>query len=603
MTETTLDIERRRVERRRIERRRRLRNLAWASLGALVAAVGLFSLVRALGLRNSVLPGVEVAGEEIGGLSQDEARARIAAVVGDRLSEPVTVQVAKKSFTIEPSKLFAVDAAATEARAFELGRGSFLDRVAAATYPPSAGGDVEPVLIDLPEGQALLAAELEDVQRTAVSARVRMRGTTPVVVSARAGILVDAEALYDDLRAAVLGSDREVKATLRREKPPITNAKAREAAASAETIVSAPVSVRLKRKQIGELRQWQLARLVRFQPVSNGYTIVLDRQGLTRAVEPLAAEHTKSPVDASFYITRKDRVAVVPSKGGTKVAVDAATTSLLAAALSPTDRVAEIGLAKVEADLTTKEALALGIREPVAVYTTDMGASSANRIHNIHLLGDMLDGTLIRPGEVFSFNRVLGPRTPERGFLEGHAIVGGVLVPSIGGGVCQTATTIFNAAFEAGLPIIERHNHAYYISHYPLGRDATVAWDGPDLRFGNDLRNAILIKAWSDDYTFTVAFYGTRQGRKVVATTSERTNFTEPAMLYRIDPNAPAGSVRATTSTAQGFDVTVHRTVYEKGKLLRESDFPTRYTPENPVTIYGPGGGAPAEAAVLPANA
>ena len=74
-------------------------------------------------------------------------------------------------------------------------------------------------------------------------------------------------------------------------------------------------------------------------------------------------------------------------------------------------------------------------------------------------------------------------------------ILGGVLIPSIGGGVCQMATTIFNAAFEAGLPMRERHNHSCYISHYPMGRDATVSWGGPDLVFRNDLDHAILIKA------------------------------------------------------------------------------------------------------------
>ena len=82
-----------------------------------------------------------------------------------------------------------------------------------------------------------------------------------------------------------------------------------------------------------------------------------------------------------------------------------------------------------------------------------MGASSANRIWNVHLLGDYLDGTIVKAGETFSYNKEIGPRTVERGFREGQMIWGGVLIPSIGGGVCQTATTIFNAAFEAGLPI------------------------------------------------------------------------------------------------------------------------------------------------------
>ena len=107
-----------------------------------------------------------------------------------------------------------------------------------------------------------------------------------------------------------------------------------------------------------------------------------------------------------------------------------------------------------------------------------MGPSSSNRIHNVQLMANYIDGTVVQPGETFSFNDSVGPRTPERGFREGQMIIGSLLLPAIGGGVCQTATTLFNNAFELGLPIVERHNHSFYISHYPMGRDATVSGAG-----------------------------------------------------------------------------------------------------------------------------
>jgi vancomycin resistance protein YoaR len=123
-------------------------------------------------------------------------------------------------------------------------------------------------------------------------------------------------------------------------------------------------------------------------------------------------------------------------------------------------------------------------------------------------------------------------------------IFGGVLIPSIGGGVCQTATTIFNAAFEAGLPVSERHNHSWYITHYPMGRDATVSWGGPDLVFKNDLKHAILIDVSYTDTTFTISFYGTKQGRKVTSTTADPTKYTQPKMRA-------AGPASTRTSTAR----------------------------------------------------
>ena len=117
-----------------------------------------------------------------------------------------------------------------------------------------------------------------------------------------------------------------------------------------------------------------------------------------------------------------------------------------------------------------------------------MGPSSSNRIHNVHLMADYIDGTVIRARRDLLVQRVGRARErPSAGFLEGQMIVGSLLLPSIGGGVCQTATTLFNNAWELGLPIVERHNHSFYISHYPTGRDATVSWGGPDFKFANDM--------------------------------------------------------------------------------------------------------------------
>ena len=242
----------------------------------------------------------------------------------------------------------------------------------------------------------------------------------------------------------------------------------------------------------------------------------------------------------------------MPAKSGTTIDVERAQRTVRAAGLRPEKRLATVGLTALAADLTTKEAKALGITEKIASFTTDMGDSSANRIWNVHLLGNYLDGTIVRAGETFSYNDVVGPRTVERGFREGQMIWGGVLIPSIGGGVCQTATTIFNTAFEAGLPILARTNHAFYISHYPMGRDATVSWGGPELVFRNDLKHAILMKVSYTDATFTVTFYGTKQGRRVESNTTSPTNYTQPKLQYAVDPNAPPNSVTRTAAGGTG---------------------------------------------------
>ena len=233
-----------------------------------------------------------------------------------------------------------------------------------------------------------------------------------------------------------------------------------------------------------------------------------------------------------------------------------------------------------------------------------MGESSSNRIHNVHLMADFIDGTVIQPGEVFSFNDVVGPRTAERGFLEGQEIIGSLVLPSIGGGVCQTATTLFNDAFELGLPILERTNHNLYLSHYPLGRDATVSWGGPDFRFRNDLKHGILIKASYTDATLTFTFYGTSEHRRVVSHTGPQVNWTQPELNYAVDPNAPRGSVQVVPGTGElGFDVTVVARVYRaNGKLLRHNIFKSHYIPDSPTAVYGPGKTPPGPYFVLPTS-
>ena len=183
-------------------------------------------------------------------------------------------------------------------------------------------------------------------------------------------------------------------------------------------------------------------------------------------------------------------------------------------------------------------------------------------------------------------------------------IIGSLVLPSIGGGVCQTATTLFNDAFEIGLPILERTNHNLYLSHYPIGRDATVSWGGPDFKFQNDLKHGILIKTSYTDSTLTFTFYGTPEHRRVVAHTGPQVNWKGPSMNYAVDPSAPRGSVKVVTGTGEkGFDVTVDRKVYDAGgKLLRSDTFRSHYIPDSPTTVYGPGKTPPGPYIVLPST-
>jgi vancomycin resistance protein YoaR len=565
---------------------------------ALLVLAAAALLLRAYTLRDAVLPGVHVAGVDVGGMSRVDARARITTEIEERLQGPLEISVDGRSFTVYPRTLFTVDAAAAEQIAFDSPRKSWSDRLGALLAPFAFEHEVEPVLQVNATVRAALVREI--AQRTAepVSARISLNGLDPVVRPAREGTAVDSSALLNQIRDAALGDATRVEAPVTTLEPAITTAAAERAAAEARSLLSEPIALVFRHEDLGELPPSRVAELLRFRAVDGSFELGLRRGELGNELRPLVQPFTRKPVDASFRVVGK-RVRVVKGREGTTLDVRGAERSILRADSGA--HTARLSLAALEPKLSAREARALGIKRQISTYTTDMGVSSANRIWNVHLMADYIDGTIVEPGEVFSFNKAVGPRTVERGFREGQMILGSLLLPAIGGGVCQTATTLFNNAFELGLPIIERHNHSWYISHYPIGRDATVSWGGPDFEFRNDLDSAILIKTSYTDATLTFTFYGSRQGRKVESTTGPQTNFRPPQPSHAYDPAAPTGSVRTIAgSHQQGFDITVYRKVYERGKLLRKDSFTSHYVPVGDTIVYGPGTDPPRIDFVIP---
>jgi vancomycin resistance protein YoaR len=549
----------------------------------LVAALGA-AVARGLQFRGAAKPGVHVLGIDVGGNS----RGQIERELRGWSRQQVTIRTGGHSYRVPRGWLVSINVGATTSRA--LAAGSKL-----ALVVPSRV-DVVPVV-----GRAMHAGNvlnaLASAGRAPVSAKVAVHGTTVVVTPGREGQQLDNALLLRRLsRDATV-----VNAPFKRLRPAITTAVAQTAASQARALLAQPVAIDYHGAHRGALSTAQIARALSIEPDGKRLTVKLDGDALAKLVRPRLGKWIQRAHNAHFVVAGA-KVSVAPSKPGHDV--DPAQLASAIADAAEGGHVAQIELGPRQPDLTTAKANTLGIREKLTSFTTDMGVSSSNRIHNVHLMADYIDGTLIQPGEVFSFNDVVGPRTSERGFLEGQMIIGSLVLPSIGGGVCQTATTLFNDAFEIGLPILERTNHNLYLSHYPLGRDATVSWGGPDFKFKNDLKHGILIKTSYTDSTLTFTFYGTNEHRRVVTKASQQTNWTGPSMNYAIDPNAPRGSSKVVNGTGEkGFDVTVDRTVYAaNGKELRHDTFKSHYIPDSPTTVYGPGRTPPGPYIVLPSH-
>ncbi|HEX2185993.1 MAG TPA: VanW family protein, partial [Chloroflexota bacterium] len=245
----------------------------------------------------------------------------------------------------------------------------------------------------------------------------------------------------------------------------------------------------------------------------------------------------------------------------------------------------------------------LGITELLATGTSKFTGSPPERVNNIQVAAGRLNGTVVPAGATFSFLQALGPITKANGYKEGLTIQGDATVPGVGGGVCQVSTTAFRAAFFAGLPIVERHQHTYRVSYYeqdgsPVGFDAAVYDPGVDLRFRNDTGGAILIQTSVDTASATVAFrfYGTPTGRDVKLSASKANEVKAgPPHPDGTDPSLPQGVRKQVEWKADGVDATIRRTVTQDGQSV-VSDFFSRYSPWREKWVVGtaPAPGAPA---------
>jgi len=242
-------------------------------------------------------------------------------------------------------------------------------------------------------------------------------------------------------------------------------------------------------------------------------------------------------------------------------------------------------------------AAGLGINFLLGRGISTYKGSIPGRKHNVALTAAKIDGTLIPPGAIFSFNNTVGDISRETGFQEAYVIMEGRTVLGDGGGVCQVSTTLFRAALLAGLPIAERRAHSYRVGYYeqnsPPGFDATVYSPTTDFKFKNDTPAYILIQAKADNQAsvLTIELWGTNDGRVAKTTKPIITDqVTPPPDLYQDDPSLPAGVVKQVDWKAWGAKVKFDYHVERHGEVLSHQTFSSNYRPWQAVFLRGTGG-------------
>ena len=223
----------------------------------------------------------------------------------------------------------------------------------------------------------------------------------------------------------------------------------------------------------------------------------------------------------------------------------------------------------------------MGIKERISAATPPRTRpANTPRVNNIHLLADALDGKLVAPGSTFSFNGAVGQRTAEKGYQEANAIVNGKLVPQLGGGICQVGTTIFNAVFVSGLPVVERQQPLLLHLPLPEGPRRHGVVGRPDFKFKNDYRElGARRRSRYTDSSITIALYGTDPGYEVESETGLAKREAVPDRGDQGPQRCRSGVAWSRTRAWTGKTITVTRTVTKDGKVVRTDTFVSVYKP------------------------
>ena len=252
-------------------------------------------------------------------------------------------------------------------------------------------------------------------------------------------------------------------------------------------------------------------------------------------------------------------------------------------------RIATITLEVTQPEMTYEDAEELGLTaELICEYSTSYASASSGKSHNIELLSSILTNTVVAPGETFSLNDTAGECNEEKGFEEANSIVNGEYSSEIGGGICQVATTVFDAVFTAGYPIVERHNHSTYVSSYEDGLDAAIAYPYLDLKFENDTDNYMMILLDCDGSTVTCSLWGISPGYTTEYEMVSWEEGEEYEEITREDAEEPEGTEYIKSYGSNGHIVVIERDTYDSdGNLIREDTFTSEYNAVDQITIVG----------------
>jgi vancomycin resistance protein YoaR len=510
------------------------------------------------------LSGLSSGGVRLTRMHRSELEAVIARRARELATRKLPIAVADQAFELEPAAIgFSVDARASAERVLATGRdGSWLARFLGHWRRFAAPEEVKLVgKLDRVKVASLLEAwESRAIPDRRFLGGIEVKGTDIAALPPRAGRRIAPERAEQALLAALVEPPAaRVALPLEGVPAPLPPRAAERAANEARALLAGPVTLFSSDPALSwSLSPLELAPSLRAEPDGETLRLGFSPEVLAVALERVRREIEAEPVNAKFEVDAANLVTIVPSRSGLRVEWPALPAALIAASMSANRTAALPLLHTPEPALRTDRAEALGIRGLVSSFTTRHPCCE-KRVANIHRIADMLDGTLVEPGQTASVNALVGPRTLKAGFVPAPSIEEGEMVDSVGGGISQFATTLFNALFHGGYDIVERQPHTYWFPRYPMGHEATLSWPKPDIIFRNDTTAGLLIKTAYTGTSITVRLFGDNGGRKVRAEVSGRNNVLPAPLEILPNPAMPPDEEKVKEPGSVGWSVIVSR--------------------------------------------
>ena len=569
-------------------RSRRVLVVVAGSVVGLVVVIALASLVEHTAYAGHVLPGVHLVGTTVSGEKDTVVRDEITKLAAQLEREPIRAHAGAHRFTVDPSTIaYSVDVDATMRKLRAAGRDSNpLAAVTDTVLRRFRSDNVRLVVhYDRSRFEGLLDGWQTVLDTGLVEGNLKIVGTQVVEVTPHAGMGLQRDSAARLLAAALASVQRaDLQLPTGVVQPEVGTAAVTAAAAQARRLLASNRTVSAGGVQV-TLTGAHLAPALGTAPNDHRLDLTLNPAKLLAALGPAFAYISRPPVDATFAITPANSVRVVPSRDGHMIDTAALSSGILSG--EPAAQVSFIG-AHPKHD--TAWATALGIMSQVSSFTTYFPPGQP-RVHNIDLAADVLNNTVVEPGATFSLNGKLGERTPEKGYVKAPILVEDGFGEDFGGGISQLTTTLYNAVFFGGYVDVEHSPHAFYISRYPMGREATIVWPTVDLKFRNDTQHGVLIRTSYSATSITVTFYGNTDGRtvreenrKILQVTPVTDNLltcpvSNPADQ---DPNGVCaqlgpGERSAVQSGETGYDVEFDRVIDQPGRPERRYHYEVHY--------------------------